>query len=98
MVGEVNDAAGAIRSSAELRPDCVVLDLSMPGMDGLEAIPLIGEASPAPAIVVFSNFSFEPVGPAVLKAGAAAYVQKRVTNWRLRQTILDVCRSRAVPR
>ena len=95
VVAETDDAEGGIRSSAELRPDCLVLDLSTPGMDGLEAIPRIREASPETAIVVCSNFSFEPLGPAALEQGADRYVRKGPDFDELRRIVIDVCQSRS---
>ncbi len=98
VVAEADDAEGAIRCSAELRPDCLVLDLSMPGMNGLDAIPLVREASPETAIVVFSNFSFEPLGPAALERGADGYVRKGRDFGELRRVVTEVCRNRGGPR
>ena len=46
IVGEAADGAEAVRLAAELQPDAVVLDLRMPGMDGVAALPLIRDASP----------------------------------------------------
>src|SRR3954454_8878933 len=51
VVGEAADGAEAVRLAAELRPDAVVLDLRMPGMDGVQALPLIREASPGTVVV-----------------------------------------------
>jgi DNA-binding NarL/FixJ family response regulator len=98
VIAEAADAEGAVRHIAALRPDCLVLDLSMPGTDGLETIPLIREASPETAIVVFSNFSSERLGPAALEQGADRYVRKGRDFGELRQVVIDVCQSRDAPR
>ncbi len=76
VVGEAGDANTGVRQIAELRPDAVLLDLSMPGMDGLEAIPLIREASPATAIVVFSGFGADRMRAPALELGADDYLEK----------------------
>src|SRR5437764_15323425 len=60
IVGEAADGAEAVRLAAELRPDAVVLDLRMPGMDGVAALPLIRDASPGTAVVALSA---PPLGP-----------------------------------
>src|SRR5881409_1837942 len=66
VVGEAGDAQTAIDQAGSLRPDVMLLDLSMPGMDGLEAIPRLGEATPEMAIVVFSGFASDRMaGPAL---------------------------------
>jgi len=94
VVAETDDAATGIRRTAELRPDCVLLDLSMPDMDGLEAIPLLREASPETAIVVFSGFSAERLEATALEIGADRYVQKGKDFDNLRRTLLEACRAR----
>jgi signal transduction histidine kinase len=66
----------SIREAARHRPDVVVLDLAMPRMDGLEAIPAIRRRSPASKIVVLSVFPSERMAAAVLEAGADAYLEK----------------------
>lgn len=76
IVGEAGDAARGIEAIAELQPDVVLLDLSMPGMDGLEAIPRIRERSPSTAIIVFSGFGAERMGATVLEGGAWGYLEK----------------------
>lgn len=76
VVGEAGDARSAVDQAAELRPDVVLLDLSMPGMDGLEAIPRLREVAPGTAIVVFSGFAAERMRDAALDLGAADYVEK----------------------
>ena len=94
VVGEAGDAATGIRRTAELRPDCVLLDLSMPGMDGLEAIPLLREASPETAIVVFSGFAAERLEPTALELGADRYVQKGSDFDDLRRAVIAACGER----
>src|SRR5207245_10494819 len=49
VVGQAGGGVDAIRQARELRPDLVLLDLSMPGMDGLTALALVREAAPGPA-------------------------------------------------
>jgi DNA-binding NarL/FixJ family response regulator len=76
VVGEAGDGREGVDEIAELRPDVAVLDLSMPGLDGLEAIPLIHERSPGTAIVVFSGFARSQMGEQALGRKAARYVEK----------------------
>lgn len=76
VVGEASDAAVGIEEIAELQPHVVVLDLSMPGLDGLEALPLIRRAAPDTAVIVFSGFTEEWMASVVLERGAARYIEK----------------------
>ena len=76
VVGEAGDGRTALEGIAETRPAAVLLDLSMPDMDGLEAIPLIREGDPDVAIVVLSGFSADRMGGHVLDRGADSYVEK----------------------
>lgn len=76
VVGEAGDGLEAIELAALLRPDLVLLDLSMPRMDGLEALPALREASPAAAVVVLSGHAQELAAESALAAGAVAYLEK----------------------
>jgi PAS domain S-box-containing protein len=76
VVGEAGDGESAIVAAGELRPDVVMLDLSMPGMDGLEALPLIRAAAPDAIIVVNSGFAAHGAARSALDAGATAYLEK----------------------
>ena len=76
VVGEAGDAETGIEEIAELQPEVVLLDLSMPGLDGLEALPLIRRAAPDTAVIVFSGFTEERMASLVLEQGAARYIEK----------------------
>ena len=58
------------------QPDLVLLDIAMPVMDGLEALPLILEAAPGAVVVMLSGFPFAVAGRGALSAGAHGYLEK----------------------
>jgi DNA-binding NarL/FixJ family response regulator len=76
VVGEAGDGKSAIEGIAKTRPAAVLLDLSMPDMDGLQAIPQIREGDPDVAIIVLSGFSADRMSGHVLERGADGYVEK----------------------
>jgi DNA-binding NarL/FixJ family response regulator len=76
IVGEVGDGAEAVRLAAAEHPNAVVLDLAMPVMDGLQAIPEIRRYSPETKIVVLSGFKAEDMEGQALTAGADSYLEK----------------------
>jgi DNA-binding NarL/FixJ family response regulator len=76
VVGEAADGAEAVRVTTTERPDVLVLDLAMPVMDGLQAIPEIRGGSPETAIVVLSGFARGRLDRQALSRGATAYVEK----------------------
>jgi DNA-binding NarL/FixJ family response regulator len=78
VVGEAADGAGAVAAAGELRPDVVLLDLRMPGSDGVAALHGLKEQrNPARVLVVTSHPEPAAVLPAV-RAGAVGYVYKDV--------------------
>ncbi|MBW3620785.1 MAG: response regulator [Actinobacteria bacterium] len=76
VVGEAGDGVEAIAQAAELSPELVLLDLSMPRMDGLEALPRLHAVSPGSAVVILSGHTRELAESAALAAGAIAYLEK----------------------
>jgi len=88
VVGEADDGQGCADCVADKQPDVILLDLVMPGCDGLEAIPLIRDRAPETAIVVLSSHSQERMAPQALAAGAAAYVEKGSSFDEIRSAVL----------
>lgn len=76
IVGAACDGAEAARMAGELRPDVLVTDVAMPGMNGIEAIREIRQVSPGTASVVLSAFSYDSYVVAAVEAGASAYLLK----------------------
>jgi DNA-binding NarL/FixJ family response regulator len=95
IVGEAGDGRSAIEGIASTRPAAVLLDLSMPDMDGLQAIPEIREGDPDVAIIVLSGFSADRMGAPVLERGADGYIEKGTPIQELRDaTRLAVAKRR----
>jgi DNA-binding NarL/FixJ family response regulator len=76
IVGEVGTGTEAVERALALRPDVVLLDLEMPGLDGVEATRRIGERAPATRVVVFTAFDRDELILQALRAGAAGYLLK----------------------
>jgi DNA-binding NarL/FixJ family response regulator len=76
IVGEACDGREAVALAGRLEPDVVVIDLSLPELDGLEACAAIRTALPACRIVVFSASEASRSEAVALAAGAHAYVEK----------------------
>jgi len=76
VVGEAGDGDTGVAAVAALRPDVVLLDLSMPRCDGMAAIPRMRRESPDTAIVALSGFDADRMAAAVRERGAYAYLEK----------------------
>src|SRR5574341_2031823 len=70
VVGEAEDGVQAIAKAAELLPDLILMDIQMPGMDGLEATRRIKASHPSPKIVILTVVEDARTVSAALKAGA----------------------------
>ncbi len=90
LVGEAHDGAEAVSRALTLRPDVVLMDLSLPEMDGVEATRLILEKDPAVRVLVLSNYLDDEKIFSVLKAGAKGYILKEAIPQDLRQAIRSV--------
>ena len=76
VVGEAPDGRSGVEAASRLQPHLVLLDLAMPEMDGLEALPLIRAAVPGVKVVVLSGFKGAGMAKQALEAGADHYVEK----------------------
>jgi DNA-binding NarL/FixJ family response regulator len=76
VVAVAQDGLEAVRKAAELQPDVVVMDISMPGMNGLAATRRIAERAPRSGVVILSMHSSADMVRAALAAGARGYLLK----------------------
>lgn len=76
VVGEAGDGEEAVCKARDLRPDVVLLDLSMPVMDGLEVLPQIADAVPEANVVVLSGFDSHAMARQAMELGAVNYLEK----------------------
>src|SRR5262249_26772562 len=76
VIGEAADGESAVDRAADLQPDLILLDLSMPGLDGLSALPRLREAAPGCEVVVLTASGAETNLLAAIRAGAAGYLLK----------------------
>jgi DNA-binding NarL/FixJ family response regulator len=90
IAGEANNGVEGVALAGQLQPDLVVLDLSMPRMGGLEALPLIRDASPDSKIVVLTGLELRRVSPIASERGASACLAKGSAPDELVDTVLGV--------
>lgn len=76
VVGEAADGVEAVELTGQLEPDVVLMDVSMPRMDGIEATRIICAAKPHVRVIALSMHQDETIKSAMNEAGAAAYVSK----------------------
>jgi DNA-binding NarL/FixJ family response regulator len=84
VAGTASDGAEAVRICRELRPDVVLMDVRMPGMDGIEATrQLAGSGAGGPRILILTTFDLDEYVYDALRAGASGFLLKDVTAERL---------------
>jgi NarL family two-component system response regulator YdfI len=92
LIGEASDGAEAVRLCRELKPDVVLMDLRMPGMDGLTAIEHLRGEQPEVAVVILTTFNEDDLMMRGLRAGAKGYLLKDTDRETLFNTILAASR------
>ncbi|WP_430390122.1 response regulator transcription factor [Dyella sp. 20L07] len=96
VVGQAADGAEAIVRYRELRPDIALIDLQMPGVDGLQAISTIGGEHPAARIIVLTSYPGDARVKRALTFGASAYLLKTATRDEILAAIRSVMSGRRV--
>lgn len=91
VVGEAGDGRQAIEAVRALRPDVLVLDLAMPELDGIEALPHILEASPTTRVIVVTGFASARMKARALEAGASLFAEKGTDVGELVAQITGLC-------
>ncbi len=92
VVGEASDGSEAIAKVIELKPDIVLMDLSMPHIGGIEATRQLAQAEPAVRILILTVHEDESLLKEVIRMGAAGYIIKRASQEDLIHAIRVVAR------
>jgi two-component system, NarL family, response regulator YdfI len=92
LVGEASDGAEALTLCADLKPDVVLMDLRMPGMDGLTAIEHLRVEQPRVAVVILTTFNEDDLMVRGLQAGAKGYLLKDTSREALFEAIRAAAR------
>jgi DNA-binding NarL/FixJ family response regulator len=90
VVGEASDGAAAVALAERRRPDVVIMDVRMPGMDGLEATKQIAEKVPGSAVLIFTAYSERSLLGRGLESGAKGYILKEAPHQTLLRAIEKV--------
>ncbi len=96
VIGEADSGSMGVQLAEQLAPDVVLMDLIMPGMDGVEATWRVRQVSPRSKVVILTSFHEDSnIFPAI-KAGALSYVLKSIDPEELAETVRSAARGEAV--
>jgi DNA-binding NarL/FixJ family response regulator len=90
IVGEAANGGEAIRRTRQLRPDLVLMDVSMPGTNGIDATRRLKREMPQIQIIVLSGYDLQEYREGALSSGASGYVIKEVLTEALLPAIRDI--------
>lgn len=96
LVGDAGDGARAIELARELAPDLIVIDLLMPGMDGVTAIRSLKTVSPASQIAVLTSTEDEDLAFSAIEAGAQSFLVKSMSGDALLETLRKIAQGEPV--
>jgi DNA-binding NarL/FixJ family response regulator len=91
VIGEASDGLEAVRKTEELKPDLIVLDIGLPGLNGMEVARLVRKLSPDSKILFLSQESSAEVAQEALRLGAKGYVVKADAGTDLLAALKSVC-------
>lgn len=92
VVGQARDGDEAVRVVSATSPDLVLLDVAMPVLDGLAALPLVRAAAPGARVVVFTGFPEAAMALQAERLGADALLEKGVGSAVLIERLRELCR------
>lgn len=95
VVAEASNGGEAIEKAREYQPDVVLLDISMPDLNGLEAAPLIKQAAPSAQILIVTQHNSHFFMRAAFAAGALGFLEKKDAGSELLQAVKDVFSKKA---
>lgn len=90
VIGEAGDGAQAVAMAKKLKPDVILMDISMPKLNGIEATKQIKKFQPSAVILILTAYDYEQYIFPLLEAGAAGYLLKDVTSRELINAINTV--------
>lgn len=80
VVGEASDGLAALRQAADLQPNVILLDINLPGLTGLEALPALRQAAPAARVLMLTMHDDPGYLRQALRQGAAGYILKKAAD------------------
>lgn len=92
VVGEAGDGGATLTLAADLQPDLILLDVNMPGLNGLEVLPLLQKAAPQTKVLILTMHDDEGYLKQALRAGAAGYALKKAADSELIAAVRVVLR------
>jgi DNA-binding NarL/FixJ family response regulator len=92
VVGEASEGGAALSLAAQLQPDLILLDVNMPALNGLEALPLLRKAAPRARVLILTMHDDESYLKQALRAGAAGYALKKAADSELISAVRAVMR------
>ena len=96
VVGEARDGREAVELAKSEEPDVVVMDVSMPNLNGIEATAMIRQCCSSTAVLILTAYDTDQYVMALLEAGAAGYLLKNVRSNQLIEAIRAVCGGESV--
>ena len=98
VVGEAVNGRDGVDAAERLQPDAIILDVAMPVMTGLEALPLLRERAPKSLVVIYAGGAAGEIEPAARAAGAAGYYEKGVSAKTVISGTAELLEGTAAPR